>query len=287
MASVVIPSVGSENVEEKQRTDRHPIAAATAFVALTYAWTWSINLLQMPRFGSHHFSGGATTLAHFAPAIVAFVVAGSTAGVAGVRVLFRKLRPRLRDLWLSIAAAAIVVVLAGSAFEIYVLWSGLHPALGPVTNLFGMLLVLIPLTGFFEETGWRGFLLDRLECRVSPLTASLLVGLIWGIWHIPTYLRLQPEGEKTPQLIMWFLIGTVPVSLLFSALYHFAERRLLPVIVLHAATDSAMSYFFGPVQRGDLRGFALWTVIALIVSLPAGFFLTRPEPGYGGDSLIS
>jgi len=125
---------------------------------------------------------------------------------------------------------------------------------------------LIPLTGFFEEVGWRGLMLDRLQARMSPLGATMVVAAVWGLWHLPMYARQMSEGARTPILFAWFVAGTFPLSIIFTWLYNRTGRRLLPVIVLHASIDAGTSYFYGPLPAGELRPFYLWVVLLMLVA---------------------
>ncbi len=135
-----------------------------------------------------------------------------------------------------------------------------------------MTLLLVPLTGFMEEVGWRGFLQDTLERRHSPLLAALLVAASWGPWHIPTYLRLESEETATPILIALFLAGVVPLSVLLAWVHHRTGRRILPVIIAHAAIDASAGYFLGPVRTGELRPF---TVCVAVLYVCAALVLWR------------
>ncbi len=58
-------------------------------------------------------------------------------------------------------------------------------------NLIPLYLILVVLSPFQgpigEEFGWRGYALPKLQNKYSPLTASLVIGVIWGVWHIPTF----------------------------------------------------------------------------------------------------
>ena len=238
-----------------------------SFVAATYVWTWSVNLPQLPLLGAHRISSGATTLANFSPSIVALMLIAISCGRVGLGELVRRLRPNRRDLGLSGVAVALAMASAALAFLGYEAVAGERPPLSSPANLAGMTLILIPFTGLGEELGWRGFMLDRLQSRMSRTSATLCVALAWGVWHIPMLLRNQAEGDRTPALIALFVVGTIPLSFIFTAIYNASRRQLLPVIVFHAAIDSSIAYFLGPVPRGDLRAFAMWIGIITAVAV--------------------
>ncbi len=256
------------------------------FVAATYLWTWSVNLPQLPLLGAHRVSSAATTLANFSQSIVALILIAIACGRAGLGELIRRLRPNWRDLALSAVAVVFAMGSTALAFLFYEGISGERPPLSGLSDLVGMTLILIPFTGLGEELGWRGFMLDRLQNRMSPASATWRVAVAWAVWHIPMLLRNQSEGDRTPALIALFVVGTIPLSFIFTALYNASRRQLLPVIVFHAAVDSSIGYFLGPVRRGDLRAFAMWiaiiTVVALSVAVPRAW-RRAPPPAASSD----
>lgn len=225
-----------------------------------------MNLPQLALFGGHRISQEATSFASFAPSIVALFVLSILGGHGAAVELLVRLRPRRADALLIVCGLVIAIGSVGLAFLIYQATAPQRLSLPPVANLFGMTLLLIPVTGLFEELGWRGFMLDRLQQRTSDARATLYVAIVWGVWHIPMLLRVRAEGERTPLLIALFVTGTVPLSFVFTGLYNASERRLLPVIVFHAAVDSSIGYFLGPMPRGDVRAFVMWIGIITIVA---------------------
>ncbi|MEO6865137.1 MAG: type II CAAX endopeptidase family protein [Gemmatimonadaceae bacterium] len=240
-----------------------------AFVVVTYAWTWGVNLpaaLATHGIGHAHISGGALTLAGFAPSIVALVLLAFASGRVAVRdIWLRLVHASAPPAWYALAVLGPIVSVAASLLVLPAVGQPV-PQLKPWYNVVLGILFLIPLTGLFEEIGWRGLLLDRLEQRMSPLRASALIAAIWGVWHIPMYLRLMPEGNRTPLLIVLFVISMFPLSVLFTWVYNRTERRLLPMIVLHAAIDASVGYFFARLPQGELRPFMCWCALLWVLA---------------------
>jgi uncharacterized protein len=85
-----------------------------------------------------------------------------------------------------------------------------------------------------EEMGWRGYVLPRLQARHSALVSSLIVGLVWGFWHLPKF--LAPDST-TP--FAWYMVGTVAKAILYTWLYNSTGGSLLLVTIFHAAANTA------------------------------------------------
>lgn len=253
-----------------------------AFVVATYAWTWGVGVpaaLAVHGIGRAHISAGALTLAGFAPTLVALCLFA----VAGGRTALRDVGSRLfrvgRTPWWYVGVVAVPIASVAATLLVLPNVAGYVAGLRSWYMPLLMTLFLVPLTGFFEEIGWRGLMLDRLETSMSPLAASAVVALAWGPWHLPMYARLMPEGDRTALLIGWFLLGTFPLSILFTWIYNRTGRRLLPVIVLHASVDASVGYFLADLPAGELRPFTAWTcalwVIATLVLWKEGPRLGR------------
>jgi membrane protease YdiL (CAAX protease family) len=135
----------------------------------------------------------------------------------------------------------------------------------------GTFLVVLTVGGGFEEPGWRGFALGRLQERLSPVRATLLLGFVWGIWHIPVY---GPLGFAFPMMLAFF----------YTYLYNKTGSVLL-AILLHASFTPA-SDNFALVPR-DIHGIndvvIFGTVLAAAIVLIA---VTRGRLGYEPSSTV-
>lgn len=98
---------------------------------------------------------------------------------------------------------------------------------------FGLVLMIGGPLG--EEFGWRGYLMPMLTARMSWRAASLGVGVVWGLWHLPLFFM-----DGTPQAdmpIAIFLINIIAGSVLFGWLFERTGRSVLPALVLHTSLN--------------------------------------------------
>jgi len=119
--------------------------------------------------------------------------------------------------------------------------------------LYLVLVVLMPWNGpVGEEFGWRGHALPKLQHKYGPLIASLVIGTVWGIWHLPSFFApLGVIGVLTATLGMSFLIpytlGTIANTVFMTWLYNKSKASaLIAGIVWHGAID-----FWAPILLSD------------------------------------
>ena len=90
---------------------------------------------------------------------------------------------------------------------------------------------------FSEEFGWRGFLTDRLYRKDKLLQASLFIGFIWGIWHLPLYFYPAQIQHKwitvNPLLGLLFIVSCMSATLVYMTIYVIAKRKVFPIFFLH------------------------------------------------------
>jgi membrane protease YdiL (CAAX protease family) len=146
--------------------------------------------------------------------------------------------------------------------------------------------VTLFLAGALEELGWRGFLQPRLQHRYSALHASLGIGVIWGLWHIP--MILTGTGDFT---VFWeYMVNVTAMSVILGWLYNNTEGALPVVMVAHASHnmprvgDAAGDI---PAVFGILSGDTVFYLLcaSLIVLYAGSQTLTRDRslPGIPGQ----
>jgi uncharacterized protein len=113
-----------------------------------------------------------------------------------------------------------------------------------------------------EELGWRGFALPRLLKRFNPFMASLILGSLWGIWHLPSFfLSGLPQSGLA---IAIFLLGGLCLSILATWLFHHTGQSVLSIVLFHYMVNFSLSVLGAP-----LAAFTLVLVVAagLVVAL--------------------
>ena len=93
-----------------------------------------------------------------------------------------------------------------------------------------------------EEPGWRGFALPRLQGRLSPLLATLILGTVWGIWHFPMHLNgFYPSAgvESLPAELALRVVSTLLVAFLYTWFFNKTGGNVLVCTLLHASFNTA------------------------------------------------
>ena len=116
------------------------------------------------------------------------------------------------------------------------------------------------LNGLSEEPGWRGFALPRLQARRSPLVASVILWILWAIWHAPAYLGGFAAQTPADTLVEWVFV--LPVTVVFTWIYNRTGGSLLVVALLHPAMNTTAHFL--PLTLGGiglLVAFAMFAVV--------------------------
>jgi uncharacterized protein len=224
-----------EPTVEGQIRLRHSFARQLlAFFILAYVIGWSS---WLPAFTIAAVPKPVALIGLFAPALAGLIVAGWADGQAGIRAILARFRIwRFGLRWYFVALGLIPAIFVVVALATTVL-TGLdfeHLAgSNPWYFVVASFIFLMVITSG-EEIGWRGFALSRLEATLGgSFRASLVLGVLWGFWHLPLY--LLPGQSRFPFVL--FLLLTVGLSILYSVLFKRTQGSLLAAVLLHSSTD--------------------------------------------------
>jgi uncharacterized protein len=269
---------------------RHPL---TFYFIIAYAGSWLLFLplaLSEDGTGLLPFSSPllawAFLVAPFAgPFLAAFVMTGATEGRAGVgRLLRRFVLWRVELRWYLFALLGIpalfvlsVIVLPGALAS----FQGLA-SLAPLTWL-GLFVYIFFLGGpLGEEPGWRGFALPRLQTMHGPLVGSLILGTLWGLWHLPIF--WVPAWNTPPTIlnIVMYVISAIAFTIVMTWVFNNTKGSLLIAVLMHASFNTTFAIlnqlFPAPIVTGygsTVPVLVGYGAVALLV-----IALTRGRLGY-------
>jgi membrane protease YdiL (CAAX protease family) len=175
----------------------------------------------------------------------AIVISSAFSRNEGVQKLLASItRPRGNPLWYLFAILIIPVTMALGGVASLALGNSLPSPDQSIQGSAGLgIIVLIFLNellqagGLPEEAGWRGFALPRLQVRLSPLTASIILGPIWALWHGPLLIGMLQEAGPWRLLLRILMIGVA-----FTWLYNRTGGSLIAVMLLHASWNTALAF---------------------------------------------
>jgi len=114
-------------------------------------------------------------------------------------------------------------------------------------NLLGMIILSflynIAYSALSEEPGWRGFALPRLQAKFNPLASSLILGVLWAVWHAPGRFGGVEAKSVSDTLVEWVLI--VLVTVIFTWIFNRTKGSILVTALLHPAMNATTKYLTG------------------------------------------
>jgi membrane protease YdiL (CAAX protease family) len=226
------------------------VGARRAPLAWYFAGAFGISLfafwvIGLPRF--HAGSRPSSALVMFPVMVVGvgalgLAITAATSGRPGLRLVRSSLRPPRVRAWLMVVLippAAILAVLEGLRVVV-------SPNYAPQLLLFGVAAGLA--AGFFEELGWTGFAYPRMCSRMGWLPAALVLGVVWGLWHVPVVDALgaaSPHGTTWPAFLAAFVAMVTALRVLIAWVYEHTGS-ILVAQALHASSSGSLVIFGAP-----------------------------------------
>jgi membrane protease YdiL (CAAX protease family) len=248
------------------------------FYLMAFGWSWAVDFLFL---GVWRQPAGSVAEASRvivpgligAPTFPALLMTALSEGRAGIGRLLRRC-----VLW-RVSLRWYLFVLIG--FPVLLLLSFLLPsgAISATREPLPLLLlsyipafIVILLVGgpLAEEPGWRGFALPRLEQRVGPLLGTLLLGMLWGLWHLPLFLFTPGYNGAGTGFVgiglpfVSFVIGEVALAVIFTWVFNNTRGSVLLTMLLHASANTIIGTVF-LTQRGYLSLYLTYSVVAVLL----------------------
>ena len=256
------------------------VKEAYAFLGLTLAFSWFVfwgpmALFKIPTGSFVSDVKGPSwaivlfIIGGFVPSLLAFFLTWKKEGVPGLHLLGRRML-QFKLGWRGYGYILLIVI-AGTAGQLTI-----NKLLGNTFNgiLFlaqlGNFLPLLILGPLSEEIGWRGYALGRLQTQWNELTSSLIVGLVWALWHLPLFMMMGTSQHELGIPFIAFLVGFMANSILYTWLYNNTKQSIWSAILLHWLYTYAVTVVFTGVTRSPLYNwleYLPYVVMAAIVIL--------------------
>ncbi len=215
------------------------------FVVVAFVFSWAFWLLAMleARGLISSLPLPALFLGAFGPMVAAVTISAREGGRAGLRSLLgRIVRWRVAPFWYGVALLG-PIVLQLVAMALHVVLGGRPPDLSAMFGMLPTVLVsfvyMLIQVGIGEEVGWRGYALPKLQAGYSALHSSVILGVIWTLWHLPLFFNPATGYSITP---FWaFLVFMLPVSILITWVFNSTGGSVLIIMILHAMLNASTS----------------------------------------------
>jgi membrane protease YdiL (CAAX protease family) len=199
--------------------------------------------------------------------VLAAAIEGGMVAVRGLMV--QTVRWRVRPAW-YLAAVLAPAVVAGCGFLLGLALGNPLPPAPSLTSwlMFPVLLVSVFIAAWFEEIGWRGYALPRLQSRVGELRASLVLGVVWACVHLPLWLLpgFGFEGQSVPL----YIVQLTATSVLLAVVYNATGRSVLMTGLTHGAMNAWViqwnAALLGLPEAGGMPTPVLLTMVAVVLA---------------------
>ncbi|HZK61177.1 MAG TPA: type II CAAX endopeptidase family protein [Anaerovoracaceae bacterium] len=221
----------------------------------------------------------------FVPSLLAIILTWKKEGFSGLRLLGRCIiQFKLGWRWYMFT---FLIVIAGTTGQL-----AINKLLGFTFNgtLFwaqlGSFLPLLIIGPLSEEIGWRGYALGRLQTRWNALISSLIIGLVWALWHLPLFMMVGTSQYELGDSFIGFLIKMTASSILYTWLYNNTKKSLWSAILLHWLYTYAAQVVSSGITRTSLYNwleispYVIMAVVVVLIWKPKKLTRSQKSLGY-------
>jgi uncharacterized protein len=257
-------------VYENARIRQPPVMGTktlVSFLGLTFGLSWVPMSLFMlfadqltPLVGEMGSSNPFFLLAVYAPGLSGIFLIWRHYGLKGLGGFFRRLTLWRAPIqwWLFLLLGIPVIVYVSAAIKGTI--NDPFP-FSPWYMVFPALVQSLLLGPLGEEFGWRGLALPLLQRRFAPFWASLILGVVWAVWHAPAFL-MSGTPQSTWSFVPFF-VGLVAITVILTPLFNASRGSLLISILFHL---QMMNPIFPDAQPWDNLLFAIAAVVIVFLN---------------------
>ena len=213
------------------------------YFVLAFAFTWSFWWLAVleARGLIPPLPVPAQGLGVLGPLVAAVVLTAREGGGAGLRDLLRRIvRWRVAPVWYGVVLLGpVLLYLASMALEVAL--GGQPPSpgalVGALPTVFVYAAYMVVFVAIGEEVGWRGYALPRLQSGHGALLASVVLGTMWALWHLPLFFNPDLFYSNLPFVVQLAL--QIPLAILLTWVFNSTGGSVLMAILLHAMVNAS------------------------------------------------
>ncbi len=270
--------------------NQHKNRAPWKFFLLTFAYSWVIWIpsvldgigIKLP-FSVAGYSTVVVIIGAFAPLMAAITLVVREEGWKGMRAFFgQALDFHIKPVYLVLALALpLLIHLIAHYLALAVgldVAKTLFPtdtSLAPIVLAIPYFILMLVLGGGQEEFGWRGYAQEPLQEKIGVIPASLVIGLIWGIWHLPLW--FMAGDLHSAYSFLAFVMMTMSISIIYAWLYNSSGKKLIVVIFFHAMNNTAAPLlpFLHGVEGKPESAYWIYAAVNVLFGIIFAYFLIK------------
>jgi uncharacterized protein len=281
----MITSASSQNTNAEPRhsdlalqKNTGSMTAILSFFVTAYAWSWLLGFSASYTSPIAPVSSTILNIASgFGPSIAALITIAFFGGKTGlIAWLKNALNWRVSWQWYAIAffTPPLAMLLALAMHWALGGTIATSPAVGHIPMAianFGLVFLIGGPLG--EEFGWRSYAQPALNAKMGWRTASLIIGIIWGLWHLPWFFTAGTAQSHMP--FITFMLNIIAGSILFSWLFIKSKGSVIPVLIAHTSLN-AFAGIMSIIPTAETA--RPYTLVTGILVATACLILLRPYP---------
>jgi len=271
-------------------TNHHNNRNPWNFFLLTFAYSWVIWIpsvldgigIKLP-FSVTGYSTVVVIIGAFAPLMAAITLVIREQGWKGIKAFFGEaLDFHIKPIYLILALALPVLIhLIAHYLALAVgldVAKTLFPSeisVAPIVLAIPYFILMLVIGGGQEEFGWRGYAQEPLQEKIGVIPASLVIGVIWGIWHLPLW--FMTGDLHSAYSFLAFVIMTTSISVMYAWLYNSSGKKLIVVMFFHAMSNTAAPLlpFLHGIEGKPESAYWIYAAVNVIFGIIFAFVLIK------------